>query len=92
MLRTKSLTGLSTILQLLMAVVDEYEFDKSGDRKTNLSNLFILKKSTKASYLTFKDTKRGSGYTKKRVKADKVFNYLSPGIKKAFNLLGHAFT
>ena len=71
---------------------------ESGGDKTNLSNSFVSKKSTRADYLIFKGAKKGgnnfnsgSGKTKKGVKAVRGSDYLTPGAKKSFNLLRYAF-
>ena len=99
MLRTKSLTGLSMILQSSMDVADEDEFDKNGSNKINLSNPFARKKSTGAIYLTSKSAKKSgnnlkksSGNTKKSIKNAKVSNYLTLEVKMVFNHLRHGFT
>ena len=92
MLRTTNFTGLSIILQLSIDGTDKDEVDESGDKKTNLSNLSLSKKSTRAGFLTSKGTKKGSGNIKNGVKAARGFDYLTPDIKKAFNHLQHMFT
>ena len=78
---------------------DEVDGGASGGNKTNLSNLFTLKKSIEADYFSYKgaakggdNLKRGIGNTKKGVKAARGSNYLIPGAKKVFNHLRHAFT
>ena len=62
MLITTSFTGSLTILQSLIDAADEDEVGggESGGNETNLSKLSTSKKSTKAGYLTFKGTKKGS--------------------------------
>ena len=99
MLRTTNSPGSSTILQSSIDAANENKVDESGSNETNLSNISALKKSTKAWYLTFRDTKkggdnpkRGACNTKKGVKAAKGSNYLTPDAKKAFNYLWYAFT
>ena len=94
LLKIISLIGLSTILQLLIDAADEDEFGESNSNKTNLSKPSTSKKSTRASYLIFKGTKKddnnskkGGGSIKKCVKATKGSNYLTPDNKKAFNHL-----
>ena len=57
----------------------------------NLSNLSTSKKSTRADYLTSKDTQKSVGNTKKGIKASKSSNYLTLNTKKDFNLLAHTF-
>ena len=91
MLRTKSLTGSSTILQLLvdMANKDEVGGSESSSNETNLSNLSMLKKSTKTGFLISKSAKRGGGNTKNGVKANRSSDYLIPNAKRAFNHLRH---
>ena len=91
MLRTSSLTGLSTILQLI-DVADEDKVGESGDNGTNLSNPSTSTRSTRAGYLTSKGAKKGDGNTKKGVKAARGSDYLTLAAKKAFNSLRHAFT
>ena len=100
MFRTTSFAASSTNWQSLIDVVDEDKVGggKSGGNETNLSNPSALKKSTRAGYVTSKgakidgeNPKRGSGNTKKGVKADRDSNYLIPDIKKTFNYLRHAF-
>ena len=78
-------------MQLSIDTADKNEVGESGGNKTNLSNLSISKKSTKAGYLIFNDRKKGSGNIKKDVKAAKDSNYLILDAKKAFNLLRYAF-
>ena len=86
-------TGLSTISQSInMANEDEVSDDESGGNETNLSNLSASKKSTGASYLTSKGAQKSGGNTKKGVKAARIFDYLIPTAKKAFNHLRYAFT
>ena len=94
MFRTTSLTGSSTILQSLIDRADEDEIgeNKSGCNKTNLSNLFTSKKSTRAGYLIFKSVKKGGCNIKKYVKDARGSNYLIPDAKKAFNVLRHMLT
>ena len=88
MLRTLSFTGSLTILPLIDAAdEDEVGGSKSDVNKTNLSNPSALKKFTRAGYLTFKDTKRGGGNTKKGVEVAKGSDYLISAIKKVFNHL-----
>ena len=88
-------------LQLSMNVLGNNKIGRSkgGGNETNSSNSSISKKSTRADCLTFKSAKKGGansnsggGNTKKGVKAARGFDYLTPGTKKAFNLLRHAFT
>lgn len=71
---------------------------KGGSNETNLSNSFVSKKFTKQSYLTSEGAKKGDGNTnngggniKKSVKAARAFNYQTLNVKKAFNILWHAF-
>ena len=91
MLRTSST---SIVSQFFIDVADNNEFVRGeGDsNKTNLSNSSTSKKSTWANYLTFEGVKKGGGNIKRGVKATKSTNYLTPNIKKAFNLLQHMFT
>ena len=94
MLRIKSYTGSSIILQSLIDAADEHEIDKSKSvgNNTNLLNPSVSKKSTKAGYLTFKGAKKGGGNPKKGVKAVTDSNYPTPSTKKAFNFLQYVFT
>ena len=89
MLKTTSLTSLSTILQSLIDTTDKYKVDggENSGNKTNLSNPFVSKRSTRAGYLNFGGAKRGSGKTKKGVKGARGFNYLTLVAKKVFNHL-----
>ena len=90
MLKTKSFTGLLTILQSLIDMVDKDEVDrgKNGGNEIYLSNPSALKKSTEAGYLTSKSNKKGGSNTKKGFKAAKGFNYLTLGPKKPLNFYG----
>ena len=65
---------------------------ESSGNEINLSNLSALKKSTRAGYLTSGGAKKGSGNSKKGVKAARGPNYLNLAVKKVFNYLRHAFT
>ena len=76
MLRILSPTGSSTILQSI-DVADKDDVGESGDNWMNLSNPFVSTRYTKAGYLTSGGAKRGSGNTKKGVKANKDFDYLT---------------
>ena len=98
MLKTANPTSLSTILQSSIDVANEDEVYESSGNETNLSNLFALKRSTKAVYLSFEgakksgnNLKKGGNNTKKGVKAARSYNYLTQDAKKAFNYLQHAF-
>ena len=91
MLKTSSPIGLSTILQSI-DVTDEDKVGESGGNKTNLSSLSASTRSTGAGYLTFGGAKKGSGNTKKGVKAARGFDCLTLVTKKAFNHLRHVFT
>ena len=93
MFRNLIFIGLSKILQLINAA-DENEVGdgESGNNEKNLLNPFASKKSIGASYLTFGGAKRGSGNTKKGVKATSGSNQLIIVAKKAFNYLWHTFT
>ena len=94
MFKTSSFASSSTILPLLIDAVDEDEVNrnKNGANETILLNLSASKRSTGASYPTFRGAKKGDGNTKKGVKTAKNSNYLTPDIKKTFNYLWHAFT
>ena len=70
-----------------MADKDKVVRGESDGNKTNLSNSFMSKKSTRAGYLTSGGAKRGEGNNKKGVKAAKTPNYLNSAAKKAFNHL-----
>ena len=96
MLRTISLTSLSTILQLSIDTANKNEIGggESGGNKTNLLNPFALKKSTGVGYLTSggakkggDNPKRGGGNIQKGVKAARDSNYLISNAKKTFNHL-----
>ena len=92
-LRTLSLTGSSTILQLIDTTdKDEFDDTESDGNETNLSNPSASKKSIGTGYLTSKGAKKGGGNTKKGVKAARGPDYLNPAAKNAFNHLWHAFT
>ena len=69
MLTILTLTGSSIISQSIYAAdKDEFGGDESDGDKTNLSNLSISKKSTKAAYLTFRYTQKGGAILKKMSK------------------------
>ena len=89
MLKTTSLTCSSTILQSLINTRDDDEVDrgKNDGNGINLLNLSTSKISNRASYSTFENAKRGSSNIKKGVKVVRGSNYLTPGVKKVFNLL-----
>ena len=77
---------------------DKVDRSESRGNKPNLSNLSASKKSNGAGYLTSNGAKKGSGKpnsnnnsTKKGVKVARGSNYLTPSIKKAFQLLQHTF-
>ena len=91
MLRILSPTSLSTILQSIDMVYEDEVCESSGNG-TNLSNLSVSTKSTRAGYLTFEDAKRGDDITKKGVETAKGFDYLTSATKKTFNHLRYAFT
>ena len=100
MLKTISITGLSTISQLSIYVTDKNKVGggENGGNETNLSNQSALKRSTRAGYLTFGNAetggnnyKNGSGNTKKDGKAARSSDYLTPNAKKTFNHLRNAF-
>ena len=65
---------------------------ESSGNETNLSNLSISTRSTRASYLTSGSTKKGAGNTKKDVKAVRSSDYITPAAKKVFNHIWHTFT
>ena len=93
MLKTSTTTGSLTILQSINVADEDEVTDGENDAdKTNLSNLFMSKKSTRAGYLTSGGIKKGGSNTKKGVKAARDPNYLITAAKKAFNHLWHAFT
>ena len=73
-------------------MADENAVGESDGYGTNLSNSSASIKSTRAGYLTSGGAKIGGGNIKKSVKAARVFDYLTPAAKKAFNHLWHAFT
>ena len=91
MLKILSPTSSLTILQSI-DVADEDEVGESSSNKTNLSNPSALRRSTKAGYLTSRGAKKGSGNTKKGVKAVRSSDYLTSAAKKAFNYLYHTLT
>ena len=81
--------GISPTLIILQSSIDvagdnEVGRDKGGGNKTNLSNLYSSKKSTRVGDLTSKGTKKGGSNlnsdgnnTKKGVKAARGFDYLT---------------
>ena len=70
MVKTISLTGSSIILQSIdLAYKDEIGDNQNGGNEINLLNPSALKRSTGASYLTFKGAKKSGGNTKKGVEA-----------------------
>ena len=63
MLKILSPTGSSTILQSV-EVADEDEIGKSGGNETNLSNLSVSTRFTKAGYLISEALKRAAAILK----------------------------
>ena len=78
------------VLQFLIYAANNNEVSKGEDNgnKTNLSNSFTSKKSTRASYPTFKGAKKGGTNTKKGVKTARNSNYLTLGNKKSLIFYG----
>ena len=91
-LRTSSLTTLSTILQSIdVGDEDEVGWGESGIDDINLLNPLASKRSIEPDYLTFKGTKKSDDNTKKGVRAARNSDYLTLAAKKAFNNLYHTF-
>ena len=95
------ISPISIVFQSLIDAVGNTKVDggEGNGNKTNLSNLSISKKFTKAGYLIPKSAKKsgnnlnsGGDSTKQDVKAVNGSNYPTLAAKKAFNLLQYAFT
>ena len=91
MLKILGFIGLSSILQSI-DMADENGVVESSGNKTILSNPSVPTRSIKVGYPTFGGAKKGSGNTKKSVKAARGSDYLTSAAKKAFNHLWYAFT